>query len=191
MGNYDEFEKALFSKYLQQQANEIKKYSENGYRKIHTLRFKDTIIVCPYRLRLLEPREAMTKIADEINKRYTKAIRLTMALNKAFPNKPHYVKVDSENVKKLNQEYNDYQLQNLQDKVLVSAAKMEKIVEQKNSKISGAIKNVYCDDAVNIRRSESFCRTLQADKKIEKMILSDLQKQECKLQNLKGENKRE
>lgn len=142
MGNYDEFEKALFSKYLQQQANEIKKYSENGYRKIHTLRFKDTIIVCPYRLRLLEPREAMTKIADEINKRYTKAIRLTMALNKAFPNKPHYVKVDSENVKKLDQEYNDYQRQNLQDKVLVSAAKMEKIVEQKNSKISGAIKNL-------------------------------------------------
>lgn len=142
MGSYDEFEKALFSKYLQQQANEIKKYSENGYRKIHTLRFKDTIIVCPYRLRLLEPREAMTKIADEINKRYTKAIRLTMALNKVFPNKPHYVKVDSENVKKLDQEYNDYQLQNLQDKVLVSAAKMEKIVEQKNSKISGAIKNL-------------------------------------------------
>ena len=93
MGNYDEFEKALFSKYLQQQANEIKKYSENGYRKIPTLRFKDTFLVCPYRLRRLDSREAMMKIADEIYKRYTKAIRLTMALNKAFPDKPHYVKV--------------------------------------------------------------------------------------------------
>lgn len=142
MGNYDEFEKALFSKYLQQQADEIKKYSENGYRKIPTLRFKDTILVCPYRLRRLDSREAMMKIADEIYKRYTKAIRLTMALNKAFPDKPHYVKVDSENVKKLGQEYNDYQLQNLQDEVLVSATKMERIVEQKNSKISGAIKNL-------------------------------------------------
>jgi len=37
----------------------------------------------------------------------------------------------------------------------------------------------------------AFRKTLQADKKIEKMILSDLQKQERKLQNLKGEKERE
>lgn len=142
MGNYEELEKALFSKYLIQQANEIKKYSEKGYRKIPTLRFKDTIIVCPYRLHNLDPRDAAIKVADEINKRYIKAIRLTMALNKAFPDKPCYVKVDSENVKKLGREYNAYLLQNLQDKALVSAAKMGKIVKQKNSKISGALKHL-------------------------------------------------
>lgn len=91
LGNYEAFEKALFSKYLQKQTEEIKKYTENGYNKIPTLRFQDICIVRPYRLINLSVDEAKQKIADEINKRYNKAIRLTIALNNAYPDKKLYV----------------------------------------------------------------------------------------------------
>ena len=164
MGNYEEFEKALFSKYLLTQTAEIKKYAENGYHKIPTLRFKDTTIVCPYRLRQMEPSAAMLKVSDEINKRYNKAIRLTMALTKAFPDERRYVKVDSENVKKLNAEYNNYLLQNLKDKTLVSAAKMESIVKQKNSKLSGFLKDI--SQPVFKAMSQKYMRHLEQIKRI-------------------------
>lgn len=142
LGNYEAFEKALFSKYLQKQTEEIKKYTENGYNKIPTLRFQDICIVRPYRLINLSVDEAKQKIADEINKRYNKAIRLTIALNNAYPDKKLYVKVDSDNVKKLSAQYNSYFHDEFEDKALASAAKMNQLAKQKISLLHGAFKRL-------------------------------------------------
>ena len=134
MGNYEAFEEALFSKYLNAQSQEIAKYSDNGYRKVPTLTFKDRVIVTPYRLRNMQKQEAQLKIADEIYKHYNKAIRLTMALNKNKPEQKRYVKVDCGSVKSLDAEYNEYLLQKYQDKTMASAAKLEDMVKQKSPK---------------------------------------------------------
>ncbi len=142
LGNYDAFEKDLFGKYIQNQTKELKKYADNGYRKIPTLRFQDIRIVCPYRLRNLSLDEAKHKVAAEINTRYNKAIRLTMALNEIYPNNKLFVNVDADNVKKLSEQYNNYLLHEFEDKALVSAAKMNQFVKQKLSLLRGAFKHL-------------------------------------------------
>lgn len=162
--NCENFEKALFSKYLNSQSQEIAKYSDNGYRKIPTLRFADRVIVTPYRLRNLEPIEAQLKIADEIYKRYNKAIRLTMALNKNKPEQKRYVKVDCGSVKSLDAEYNEYLLQKYQDKTMVSAAKLEDMVKQKSTKISGFLQRLSVPVFQKI--SQKYLKRLEQVKRV-------------------------
>lgn len=130
------FEKALFHKYQQAQTAEMKKYKEKGYTKIPMLHFTDTVIVMPYRLRTLSPEEAKNKIADEIYKRYNKAVRLAMALKQACPKESYPVKVDEASVKELDAAYNKYLQDTFQDKALVAAVKMNRL-SRKNFSTAG------------------------------------------------------
>lgn len=162
--NCENFEKALFSKYLNSQSQEIAKYSDNGYRRIPTLRFADRIIVTPYRLRNLEPIEAQIKIADEIYKRYTKAIRLTMCLNQAQPEKKRHVLVDCESVKNADAEYNEYLLNKFQDKTICSAAKLEKFIKNENAKSTGFLH--FLPLSAIQRMSRKYIKRLEQIKRI-------------------------
>lgn len=127
MNNYTEFENALFDKYLKNQTEEIRKYHENGYRSVPTLRFTNTIIIKPYRMRDLDSAEAKLKIADEIYKRYNKAIHLAMNLNRAYPDKPIAVKVDCDSINNMNATYNKYLDEKFPDKALKASAKAESL----------------------------------------------------------------
>ncbi len=125
MNNYTEFENALFDKYFKNQTAEIRKYHENGYRSVPTLRFTNTVIVKPYRLRNLDSTEAQLKISDEIYRRYNKAIHLAITLNKAYPDKPTAVKVDCDSVNNMNAVYNKYLDEKFPDRALKASAKAE------------------------------------------------------------------
>lgn len=165
-GNYDysAFEQALFSQYLKNQATEIAKYSKDGVRKIPTLRFKDMIIVKPYSLRNLQDDEAKLKVVENIYARYKKAVRLTMLLNNANPDNSLKIRVDTDNMKRLNKAYNQYLAQKFKDKALVSAAKMSDFTKQGGTILYNTFKVLTAPVFKNM--SDKYLKRLEHIKKI-------------------------
>lgn len=162
--DYSAFEQALFSQYLKNQAAEIAKYSKDGVRKIPTLRFKDRVIVKPYSLRNLQDDEAKLKVIENIYARYKKAVRLTMLLNGANPDNAFKVRVDTDNMKRLNKAYNQYLAQKFKDKALASAAKMNDFTKQGGTLLYGTFKVLTAPLFKNM--SDKYLKRLEHIKRI-------------------------
>lgn len=164
MGDNSALENALFDKYTKARLSESQKYMAAGYKKIPVLRFKDIKIVKPFRLKEKTDEEAQNLVTEAIVKRYNKAVKLTMALNEAYPDKKYAVRVDSDSVSQMAKQYNQYLRETAKDEVVASAAKVGKMLQKNGSMLYGTFKRISLP--VLQKMSKQYCKQLAAIKRI-------------------------
>lgn len=164
MGDNRALENALFDKYIEARLSESQKYMAAGYKKIPVLRFQDIKIVKPFRLREKTDNEAQNLVIEAIVKRYNKAVKLTMALQEAYPDKNYAVRVDSDSVRQMSKQYNQYLKETVKDEVVASAVKVGKRLQENGSLLYGTFKRVSLP--VLQKMGQQYLKQLAALKRI-------------------------
>lgn len=137
METFDSLEKALFDKYLGENAiKEREKYAKIGM-KAPRLRTGDLFLIKPFRMRDLSDEEALKKVTAEAFRRYKKAVSLAIKLRNAEPDREHPVKVGTADVKSMNTAYNKILLKKFGNNTCVAAAKISNAAQKQGRFLRG------------------------------------------------------